>query len=472
MSSYRCGICHQEGHNRRTCPLAAGLTAGAAASASAASATSSSDQSIETPLPPIASVASLFILGDAEFGYRPPSRQLFPNHASITIGTPDITPPGSPQHSQFQTPPRVTQDFTVATLESIFDPEFRVTQSSSGDAEGGEFTRINIETLPPPSCVICMEPLVDQPQTELLCHHTFCTSCIMTNLEHGNLNCPMCRTEVKKPSNKVAALERENAEQHRELCEMDDTMQFHRGKFKSYEANIECIQRQVKRYKDVGASLEQLLNLSSWPSDSDSDTTIMCLEEFRDSLSLEYKRYIEHFYQSQRSPTTAPPTLEHMIFSLFTRKGHFDHLSTDEKHEILVLRDCHGVILSPDCWIKIGEGKYRNHMARLIWKCPMHTSSGHYVVRIYRGLGKPKLSQGVYDCSYTTDIKLQEDTDDDEHLEGGTEECVITPDMLTRVPDDAVTFTVKGNSVSLPKDVRKQLRANKINLVLNRVAVL
>jgi hypothetical protein len=446
--TYHCGICHEAGHNRRTCP------------------------SITNPTISISEQPLSFIQNQVPAPQV--SRVLFPEPPQTAVDvnfSQMVLLPQVPEHSAS------VRHTASVDLRLIFDGDVPFRSPITDEEDDVLIAAINQQSIPAPipasgMCVICMEPLADQAQTELLCHHAFCTQCIMTNLEHGNLNCPMCRTEVKKPSKKVAALERENMEQHRELCEMDDTMELHRAKFKSYEENIKRIQQQKKRYKDVGSSLKHLLSLSSWPYDSDSDTTIMCLEEFRDSLSLEYKRYIEHFYKSQRSPTTAPPTLEHMIFSLFTRKGNFDHLSSDEKHESQVLRDCRGVLLSPDCWIKIGEGKYRNHMARLIWNYAKHTLSGYYAVRIYRGLGKPKLSQGVYDCSYTTDIKLQVDTTDVSNLEGGTEECVITPDMLTRVPDDAVSFTVKGNSVSLPKDVRKQLRANKMNVVLHRVAVL
>ena len=56
------------------------------------------------------------------------------------------------------------------------------------------------------TCVICLESIDDQPQTQLACTHTFCTDCIMKNLSMGNTNCPMCREPIINPNTEVTDL--------------------------------------------------------------------------------------------------------------------------------------------------------------------------------------------------------------------------------------------------------------------------
>ena len=59
------------------------------------------------------------------------------------------------------------------------------------------------------TCVICLDEITDQPRTELSCSHTFCTKCIMTNMEKGDTKCPMCRKVIMEPNTEIQDLKQQ-----------------------------------------------------------------------------------------------------------------------------------------------------------------------------------------------------------------------------------------------------------------------
>ena len=314
-------------------------------------------------------------------------------------------------------------------------------------------------------CPICMEDLTAQPKTQLLCNHSFCTKCIMRNLEYGNLCCPMCRSDVMGPSKKIKDLETKIQEQHEELCEFDETMKIHQVKFNSYEKKLEEDDKIIsKLYKDMN-DITHSLGLTNFATE---------LQPFIQGITLEYKKLLDNL--SEYDATIVPPSLHQMIQSIFTTKsldGMISRIFThdfcfelgdgDPYHRRLSIPGSDGVILTNDCWVKVVSGRYRNHMGRIVLKPGTIVTPAYFVVRVFRGLGKPKLGEGVYDCSYTEDIKLYLTSG------AGDSNCIISRFMVRRVPDSVVTLNVQGNAVALPKDIRRQLRQGKIEVLLNRI---
>ena len=141
---------------------------------------------------------------------------------------------GETGHNRRTCPQRFENNITIRGPRVNLDPFFE-----DADNEVDEMLNINTPINVPTStsipviqepvktntcCPICMEDLTTQPRTELMCHHAFCTKCIMTNIEHGNLRCPMCRDEVMGPSKKIRELETQISLYHDELCIQDDTI--------------------------------------------------------------------------------------------------------------------------------------------------------------------------------------------------------------------------------------------------------
>ena len=45
------------------------------------------------------------------------------------------------------------------------------------------------------NCVICLEPYVNQCQTN--CHHEFCKICLDNWIISRKISCPICRTKIR-----------------------------------------------------------------------------------------------------------------------------------------------------------------------------------------------------------------------------------------------------------------------------------
>jgi hypothetical protein len=312
---------------------------------------------------------------------------------------------------------------------------------------------------PNATCPICMDELGTQPTTQLMCNHSYCTKCIMLNIEHGNLACPMCRNVVMGPSRKTTELQDKVNQQYNELCDQDEKLTFYEGKFASFE-NI--IEHKEKKNNTLNKEINDITHAFGLTEQHE-------LKPFITGLKLEYTKYQDTLREYDASITSPP--LYSLIQSLFESKPTIDSTSASigmkfsSKLAPGTCKDGNGVIISHDCWVKIISGLYRNHMARMIWKSSTQSTPGYYVVRVYRGLGKPKLSQGVYDCSYTEDIKLCMTSG----MSGGVSNCIITRFMIQRIPNNVVRFTINGNGVSLPKTIRTQLRQGKLEIVLHRL---
>ena len=301
-------------------------------------------------------------------------------------------------------------------------------------------------------CPICMEDLTTQPKTELMCHHSFCTKCIMTNIEHGNLKCPMCRDKVMDPSRKIKELEERISEQHNELCDQDDIINEQEEKIAKYELSSEQQYQQfTKILKENDEQMNSLINKFGF-------TYRHNFNNFVDSIHCEYKKYINTI--KEYDVTITEPKLSKLILSIFETRPDFSNITsiTNKKY----YTDGEGKILTHDTWVKVVSGLYRNHMARLIWKPETHYTPGYFVARVYTGLGKPKLGQNIYDCSYTEDIKLWM------LPETNNSNCIISKFMIKKIPDNSIHFAIEGNGVILPKEIRNLLKQNKITLVLNR----
>ena len=294
--------------------------------------------------------------------------------------------------------------------------------------------------VPYTSCVICMEDLTTQPKTELMCRHAFCTKCIMANLEHGNLECPMCRDVVMGPSKKVVELEDKITEQHEELCDQDDKLEYYEARFKSYDQDKK---KTIQDNKNIIRELNHSFSLDNLTE----------LQGFAKSISAEYEKF-QHEY-GEHSPSLVCPTLKELIYSLFTKKATkntklFANLDTTYK-------DIRGQLLTHDSWVKMVFGEYKNYMGRFMWK-NYANNKGKYIIRVYLGLGKPKLGKGIYDSSYTTDIDFL--TTDNLSMKNVC--CVC-------IPNDVVHYQIQGNGTRLDKEIKQMLNKDKLEILLERV---
>ena len=71
------------------------------------------------------------------------------------------------------------------------------------------------------TCVICLENTKKTDVTITKCNHTFCTSCLLTNIHESN-KCPICRTELtKKIENKIQLIGEVSDEISREVIVED-----------------------------------------------------------------------------------------------------------------------------------------------------------------------------------------------------------------------------------------------------------
>ena len=50
-------------------------------------------------------------------------------------------------------------------------------------------------------CPICLDVIGETNKTITKCNHTFCASCLLTNIRESN-KCPVCRTELIKKNSK------------------------------------------------------------------------------------------------------------------------------------------------------------------------------------------------------------------------------------------------------------------------------
>ena len=87
-------------------------------------------------------------------------------------------------------------------------------------------------------------------------------------------------------------------------------------------------------------------------------------------------------------------------------------------------------------------------------------NQGKYIIRVYLGLGKPKLGKGIYDTSYTKDIDFLTTIPDTNLFTQISCECI---------PNDVVNYKIKGNGVRLDKNVKTLLTEGKLQIVLSRV---
>ena len=312
------------------------------------------------------------------------------------------------------------------------------------------------------SCPICMDNFTTQPKTELECRHAYCTKCIMTNLEHGNLVCPMCRDVIMGPSKKVVELNKVIDTQHTELCEQDDRLNIYEAKFRSYESEIKY---HKKNEQKLNSELTSIMN----------DLEMVHIDEvksFIQTINLEYNKYKHTQLQSVNSSIIVPK-LSELICSLFTSKSY-------NPTSIPIYKDMKQIIIPPESCVKILCGRYRNYMARMIWipdynvHAPSNKYNGKYVVRVYMGLGKPKLGKGIFDRSYTKDITFHITEKDSVFYRGTSlyagdeEESLICPQMLLRIPNDVVTYKIKGNSTKLDPEIKKILNKGHMNIILQR----
>ena len=339
---------------------------------------------------------------------------------------------------------------TLPHDETIVEPDHQLRREAAAlEAIIRESVDSNVSSVraavPPPdvpytSCVICMEDLTTQPKTELMCRHAFCTKCIMANLEHGNLECPMCRDVVMGPSKKVVELEDKIREQHEELCDQDDKLEYYEARFKSYDQDKK---KTIQDNKNIIRELNHSFSLDNLTE----------LQGFAKSISAEYEKF-QHEY-GEHSPSLVCPTLKELIYSLFTKKATkntklFANLDTTYK-------DIRGQLLTHDSWVKMVFGEYKNYMGRFMWK-NYANNKGKYIIRVYLGLGKPKLGKGIYDSSYTTDIDFL--TTDNLSMKNVC--CVC-------IPNDVVHYQIQGNGTRLDKEIKQMLDKQKIQILLERV---
>ena len=57
-------------------------------------------------------------------------------------------------------------------------------------------------TCPASTCAICMEDVGQKNMASTECGHTFCLSCLLSQLKHSN-SCPLCRTPIDQNSKRV-----------------------------------------------------------------------------------------------------------------------------------------------------------------------------------------------------------------------------------------------------------------------------
>ena len=316
---------------------------------------------------------------------------------------------------------------------------------------------ITLPPMPPPppevpytSCVICMEDFTTQPKTELRCRHAFCTGCIMTNLEHGNLECPMCRDTVMGPSKKIVELQETISIQYNELCDQDQNIIGYERRVKALKSELTYKEKTIRDIKKIIQELNHSLHLDS----------IEELQTFTESVSAEYEKIIHEY--GEHSPTLTPPTLKELIYSLFTKKEKKTiKLDTTLTHVI----DIRGQLLTHDTWVKIIFGPYKNYMGRFMWKSYAN-KEGKYIIRVHVGLGKPKLGKGIYDSSYTKDIDFYTYTTSSL---GAIVSCTPLPCMC--IPNDVVHYKIQGNGTRLDKITKQMLSKEKLQILLERVAL-
>ena len=417
MSSRRCGFCGQTGHYRTTCPMrleAMNITADIVP-------IELDEESSDIHIIELGTLQEL--LEEPEFNTNTPS--FIVEMPSVGVETRII-------------------DVQMPSVEEQM-PSVQVDMTS---------IREHVAV-----CPICMEDITTQPKTELECTHSFCTKCIMANLEHGNLVCPLCRDDIMGPSKKIVELNHIIDSQHSDLCDQDAQIDLFEIKCRSYESNIET---QEKKYNDMQDVLLTGLEMDS----------IDEVKHFTHNISSMYKNYKDTQVESGVCASTVPK-ISDMIYSSFSTKR-VSHTS------IPIIKDSNQHIMEHDSWVKILGGKYRNYMARVIWvpdyniDAPSNIYNGTFIIRVYMGLGKPKLGKGIYDRSYTNDIKFHI-TDKDSPFYAGTSlyggtpgNTLICPQMLKIIPNCTITYKINGNATKLPVEIKSLLNRGDMEIILQR----
>ena len=104
-------------------------------------------------------------------------------------------------------------------------------------------------------------------------------------------------------------------------------------------------------------------------------------------------------------------------------------------------------------------------MGRFMWKSYAN-KEGKYIIRVHVGLGKPKLGKGIYDSSYTKDIDFYTYTTSSL---GVIVSCAPLPCMC--IPNDVVHYKIQGNGTRLDKITKQMLSKEKLQILLERVAL-
>ena len=67
-------------------------------------------------------------------------------------------------------------------------------------------------------CTICFNKFIRQDITFLNCKHYFCNNCLFEYKQRKNINCPMCRCDIKRELEKFKVVKYYDAN---ELSEID-----------------------------------------------------------------------------------------------------------------------------------------------------------------------------------------------------------------------------------------------------------
>lgn len=432
MSSRRCGFCAQPGHYRTTCPLRLETMN--------INPIQSSDEEI--------SDSSIVELGTLQELLEEPDFNTFYSSDIMDIPSAVMDIPSA----VVNTPSVIDNVISVVVDMPSGSSGARLPATQSAQRSAAVHTHND-------RCPICMEDLGTQAKTELECNHSYCTKCIMANLEYGNLVCPICRSDIMGPSKKIVELNTIIDKQHSELCDQDSKLDLYEVKFRSYESNSKTQENKYNAIKDVLLTGLEMDNIEE-------------AKQFTRNISSMYTTYKDAQVKLGVCPNTVPK-LSEMMYASFSIKQ-FTYAS------IPIIKDRNQSVICHDSWVKIISGKYRNYMARVIWvqdyniDTPSNIYNGTYIIRVYMGLGKPKLGKGIYDRSYTRDIKFHITNEDSPFYsgtslyEGTSAESLICPQMIVKIPPNIINYKINGNTTKLPVEIKSLLNRGDMEIILQR----
>ena len=131
----------------------------------------------------------------------------------------------------------------------------------------------------------------------------------MTNIEHGNLKCPMCRNEVMGPSKKIQELETQIGLYHDELCDQDDIINKQEEQIAKYEQESkQQYQQFTKILKENDAHIDSIINKLGFRYRHN-------FNNFVDSIHKEYNKYIDII--KGYDVNIKIPSLSKLIYNIF-----------------------------------------------------------------------------------------------------------------------------------------------------------